>query len=450
MSEQAANPVRSTKASERAKRRQVATLDLPAIVSSPSPTPEAGASDEYGAPVTSAATPAAETRLDHGRIAVLGLVTIACYGAWFYAFGVLIDPIVDDTGWSYTEVSASFSLGQVLIGAASIVGGVMLDRYGSRAMFATAAGIAAVAFAVVSVAGHPIVFIAAAAIGMGALGALAFYHVTMAVTVRVNPASPARAIAVLTLWGAASSAIYLPLTAWLEDELGWRATVRILAASAVVTLLVAVAMVNSGGSRGSAVPAISLRDTVAGVTRNSDGRRFVIVVGLTGLSISVLLVYQVPIMRSAGLGTATAASIAGLRGIAQLGGRIPIGRLLRRHHTNTLLATALVFLAIAALVINGSQWVPVALVFAVLAGLGIGAFIPLQGIRSEELFDRTSLGTTMGLLASISMTAGAIGPVAAGAITDTTGTPRPASWIAAAAAGAAAVLVSRPARRQCA
>ena len=384
-----------------------------------------------------------ERRLDHGRIAVLGLVTIACYGAWYYAFGVLIDSIVDDTGWSYTQVSASFSLGQVLIGGASILGGVALDRGGSRAVFIAAAGIGAVSFLVASVADHPLVFVGAAAVGMGAFGALGFYHVTMAVAVRVNPGHPARAIAVLTLWGAVSSAIYLPLTAWLEDRLGWRATIRILAGSAVAALLIGALTVRTGGFRSSDSARRSMSIAFADVTRTRAGRRFAVVVALTGLSISLLLVYQVPIMRSAGLGTGTAASIAGLRGFAQLGGRIPIGRLLRRHHTDRLLAAALVLLAFAALVINGARWVPVALVFAVAAGLGIGAFSPLQGIRSEELFDRASLGTTMGLLASISMTAGAIGPVAAGAITDATGTPRPASWAAAAAAIAGAGLVSR-------
>jgi predicted MFS family arabinose efflux permease len=377
---------------------------------------------------------------------VLGLVTIACYGAWYYAFGVLIDPIVEDTGWSYTEVSASFSLGQIVIGGASIVGGVVLDRYGSRTVFVVAAAIGAAAFGVASVAGSPLVFIIAAAVGMGAFGALAFYHVTMAVAVRVNPGSPARAIAVLTLWGAVSSAIYLPLTAWLEDRLGWRSTVRILAASAVVVLLIGALTVPTSGARPTGSTRQSMRVAIEAVTHTAAGRRLAVVVALTGVSISLLLVYQVPIMRRAGLATGTAASIAGLRGLAQLAGRIPLGRLLRHHRTDTLLTAALALLALAALVINAASWVPAALVFAVAAGLGIGAFSPLQGIRSEELFDRATLGATMGLLASISMMAGAAGPVAAGAITDATGTPRPASWVAAAAALGAAGLSSRTSR----
>jgi hypothetical protein len=49
----------------------------------------------------------------------------------------------------------------------------------------------------------------------------------------------------------------------------------------------------------------------------------------------------------------------------------------------------------------------------------------------------------MGLLASISMTAGAVGPVAAGVVIDVSGTPRPASWARPAAAFAAAWLAGR-------
>jgi len=33
-------------------------------------------------------------------ISALGIATIAAYGTWFYAFGVLLDPIILDTGWT--------------------------------------------------------------------------------------------------------------------------------------------------------------------------------------------------------------------------------------------------------------------------------------------------------------------------------------------------------------
>lgn len=53
------------------------------------------------------------------------------------------------------------------------------------------------------------------AAGCGLVGALGFYHITQAVAARAAPAAPARAIIWLTLFGAFSSPVYLPLTAWL-------------------------------------------------------------------------------------------------------------------------------------------------------------------------------------------------------------------------------------------
>jgi predicted MFS family arabinose efflux permease len=379
--------------------------------------------------------------LDHGRLAVLGLVTICAYGAWYYAFGVLLDPSVEDTGWSYTTLSASFSAGQVVIGIGAIGGGALLDRRSGRTVFATAAVVGGGALGVVSVAGDPVVFAVAAAVGMGAFGALGFYHVTMAVAVRTNPASPGRAIAVLTLWGALSSAIYLPLTAWLVESLGWRSTVRILALSAVVALAVAAVLVPCPGERSTDRP--SWRARAASLLDETGPRSLTIAVGLAGVAVSVLLVYQVPVMVAAGLSATVAATVAGIRGIAQLGGRLPLGRLLARTAARRLLVVALAAIAAGAAVLGVAGSVPVALLFALLAGFGIGAWSPLQGVYAEELFERPSLGTTMGLYSAIHMSFGAVGPVVAGVVTDATGDPRPAVLLAVGAALLAAVVMAR-------
>ena len=65
--------------------------------------------------------------------------------------------------------------------------------------------------------------------GCGLVGALGFYHITQAVAARTAPAAPSRAIIWLTLFGAFSSPIYLPLTAWLVQSAGWRDAIRIQA-----------------------------------------------------------------------------------------------------------------------------------------------------------------------------------------------------------------------------
>ena len=49
---------------------------------------------------------------------------------------------------------------------------------------------------------------------------------------------------------------------------------------------------------------------------------------ISGAAVDIILVYQVPVMIAAGLPTGAAATIGGLRGFAQLGGRLPLSPLL--------------------------------------------------------------------------------------------------------------------------
>jgi CP family cyanate transporter-like MFS transporter len=186
---------------------------------------------------------------------------------------------------------------------------------------------------------------------------------------------------------------------------------------------------------------------VGAVVRSPERRALTVAAALTGVAVSIMLVYQVPVMAAAGLPLTTAATIAGLRGIAQLGGRIPLGYLLARIPTRRLLAVAMGAIAAGALLLAVASTIAVAVAFAVVAGFGIGAWSPLQGVYAESLFERRTLGTTLGLYAAIGMTFGAIGPLIAGPLTDATADPRLAAVIAAATAALGALLLAHPGRR---
>ncbi len=102
------------------------------------------------------------------------------------------------------------------------------------------------------------------------------------------------------------------------------------------------------------------------------------------------------------------------------------------------------FLAIAAggALLSVANDRPTALAFAVVAGFGIGAFSPLQGIKSQELFDGATLGATMGFYGSLMMLAGALGPGFTGVVAEATGERRWASVVVVLSAlGASAAVV---------
>ena len=119
----------------------------------------------------------------------------------------------------------------------------MIDRLGSRPAFATAAVVSTAGLGLASATDVLALFVIGAVIGAASLQALAFYHVTQTTAVRVAPDQPARAIAHLTVYGAFSSAIYLPLATFLVAELGWRPTLRILALATSSVLAVAAVVI---------------------------------------------------------------------------------------------------------------------------------------------------------------------------------------------------------------
>ena len=71
----------------------------------------------------------------HRTVGGLGLATIVAYGGWFYGFGVLVQPIADDTGWTVGMLGAAYAAAQLLAGLGATLGGRLLDRRGGRITF---------------------------------------------------------------------------------------------------------------------------------------------------------------------------------------------------------------------------------------------------------------------------------------------------------------------------
>jgi len=353
------------------------------------------------------------------RIGLLGLITIAVYGSWYYSFGVLLDPIIADTGWGEAALAGAFGASMLLGGLASVLGGFLLDRRGSRLVFAIAAVIGLGAFHFAASASSPGAFALAAAIGGGAFSALGFYHVPLTTAVRITPRSTSKAIAVLTIWGAFASAVYLPLAAWLVEMWGWRTTLRVLTLSAVATLFLGSLFIDT---RTTEMPGgRSLLAELREAMRAKPTRQFVLATGLLGIGIGTILVYQVPAMTAAGLSLTAASFWAGFRGFSQLGGRLPLMPIVDRLGVVNAYRLAVVAMAVGGVVLAFAGTPALALVFALLVGFGVGASSPLQGMHSRDLFGVAGLGTAMGALAMVFMVVGSVGPTAAGWLAETTG-----------------------------
>lgn len=377
--------------------------------------------------------------LPKGRIAVLGLITIAIYGSWFYSFGVLLDPIIADTGWSEPAVAAVFSFSSVIAAVGALVGGWILDRWGSRLVFGMAAVVGAGALVAAASATTPVLFALGGAIGGGVLGALGFYHVTQTAAVRISPGSEDRAIAVLTIWGAFASVLYIPFTAWLVTFSDWRVTLRVLGVSTALALIAGVLTIDTRSSRDRDPPPVF--QNLSRAVRSGPVIRLMVSQALAGVGVGTILVYQVPAMTAAGLALGLASFWAGFRGFAQLGGRLPLMLLVRRFGVSNSLRISYAAIAIGsvALAFSGNQMLAAS--YAVFAGFGIGAVSPLIGMHSKNVFGQSSMGTAMGLVSLVFLGANAVGPVGAAWMSASTGSRALPVLISAAIMVAAALVI---------
>lgn len=369
-------------------------------------------------------------------VSLLGWVTIVAYGTWSYSFGVLLEPIKDDTGWPEGWLVAAFSASSLAGALLAPQAGRLIDRHLMRMVLGVTGIVSCGLLMLASGADHVLTFAITGATGGALLSAFAYYHVTQTLSVRLAaPADGPRAVGLLTLIGAFSSTIYLPLTAWLVDDHGWRVTMRFHAAVAAVFLVFTALVLPRPASTGP-VP----RRGTSGLMESARGRRYAVASAGVGIAVGAVLVYQVPIMVTAGLSLSTAAWLAGARGVMQFVGRLPVVWVVGRLGSTRSLQLAFGFLSVGIAVLAFSSNPVIGFGYVLIGGIGIGATSPLQGIHSTTVFAPERLGQGMGTISMIFGVSMALGPL----LVSMLNTVASVRWTApgvGAAAGAVAVAV---------
>ncbi len=353
----------------------------------------------------------------------LGVLSIVAFGAWFYGYGVLVEPIAEETGWSDGMLGATYGASLLVAGVAGTAVGHLLDARGSRMTFVVLAVTSTAALLGASVAVHQWVFAALGAVGGGLVGAGGYYNATSAVMARLVPSERAHGITVLTLFGAFASPIFLPLIGWTVTEVGWRPTLRGLAVSVGLAYLAAAFAVPD--VRPEEVDRPPFLTALAEVRTGRPRRAIVVAVMVAGATSSLIIVQQVPAMTDAGMGLATASAFAGARGLLQLAGRLPLAPVVVRFGARTTLRGSYALMAAGALLLIGAGDVVQASLYAVVAGVGIGAMSAAESIHAADVYEGPTMGTHLGVLGLLRGVGGAIGPTVGGLAVDATGSRRP-------------------------
>jgi predicted MFS family arabinose efflux permease len=374
-------------------------------------------------------------------VGVLAVTETVSWGILYYAFSVFLEPMRRDLGMSTAAVSGAFSLALVVMGLTALPVGRWLDRHGARTLMAGGSVLASVVVAAWSQVQEAWQLYAVFAL-LGAAGAMVLYEPAFAVVVRWFDRRRARALLVVTVVAGFASTIFVPTAAALENSLGWRDALLVLAGLLAVTTVLPHALVlrrdpadlgvgpdGDGPPRPRSSPSVrtSLRRTGREVWGEPRFRWLTVAFALHTLAVIGVSVHLFPFLREQGHGLGLAAGVTGALGALSVTGRLVVTGLFSRMATLQVTAGVFALQAAAAVVLLAAPAsTAAAVVFVLLFGLGFGVGTIARPALVVETYGVARYATVSALMGLALTAAKVTGPVAVGVSRTAAGSYDPA------------------------
>jgi MFS transporter, OFA family, oxalate/formate antiporter len=249
---------------------------------------------------------------------------------------------------------------------------------------------------------------------------------------------------VLTVVAGFSATIFILLTQWLVEGVGWRdATLTLGAVMLAVIGSLALLVVRDRPRDEARMERVDPKSMYAAMTAGlrHTNRAFWLISAAYFLGLAatfLMLFHQVAYLQDLGFPAGRVAAVVGVIGIISLPGRFLFPVLGDYVRPPLLIAAIFGLLAISALLLVETQvWWRLYLYIA-LFGLVFGAVLPMRAAVMSQHFSGALYGRLMGLQATMLALATAGGPLLAGLLRDMTGSYA-VPWLAAAAMFSAAI-----------
>lgn len=363
-------------------------------------------------------------------VGTIGALQIPAWGSSFFLLTVLATPIVSDTGWSLTWTVGALSLGLLVSGLASPQVGRLIEQHGGRPVLSASAVLFGAGLLLLAVAPHIAVFYAGWIV-IGLAMAAGLYDAAFSTLGRLYGESARQPIAAVTLFGGLASSLSWPLTAYLNEAVGWRGTCLIYAA---VHLAIALPLYRF------VLPREAAREAVAHATNGAQatkGETLIFAALAATFSSTVLIastnaIHLLTFLKHHGVSAAAAVALAALVGPAQVAARALEMAIGRYHHAIwTLAASAVLVAAGIVLLWRGQEPLIAALV---LYGAGIGITSIARGTVPLALFGPSGYAARIGRIAQPVFIASAAAPTLGALALDAWGTPATLAILTAIAA----------------
>ena len=365
---------------------------------------------------------------------ILGTVT--------FGFGVFIQPMREEMGWSLAAISLGFSLRSFEQGLLAPVGGFLVDWLGPRRMALIALVVTVSGLLMFSQAHDIRVYYLASltiALGQSVGGHTSFSAALM------NWFNQKRGRA-MGLLNAGNGGGYLmaPVLAVLIGAFGWRETV-VIAAVTILYLGIPLALLlhdrpepygylPDGERRGGAgtvaapaapqvAPASMNGMSVADALRTPAFYLLAISTAAFGATLSGWIVHQIPHLQNVGFSLQAAALIGGIYGLVQIALRVVVGWVgdivgRRRMYVAAFLVHGVGMLIFANLTASRVWLLPF---YYLTFALGHATWVVFQQTMVADYFGTMRFATLRGLSSTLQMPFGVVSPFLAGWMFDQTG-----------------------------
>jgi MFS family permease len=369
-------------------------------------------------------------------VAALGVTQILGYGALFYAFPVAVPAIAADLGVSREWLFAAFSLGLLGGGLVAPHTGRLMDRIGAARLMTWGSVAAATVLAALALAPANPWAVGALIVGLELVAVCVTYDAAFATLATLRGAAARRSITHLTLIAGLASTLFWPLTGFLVEWVGWRATYGVYAGLHLLLALplhaaLARSLPEAVAPPRPGAPAVPSFPPVSAARRKAAFALLATSFTLTGMLIAAVSVHMVPILQAMALGTA-AYAVSMVMGPMQVAVRLVDALFWKGVHpvSVALVSGGLVMLAVPVLLAVPGSLVG-AVAFAALFGAGQGLSSIVRGSVPLVLFGPAGYGALLGRLTSIRQIAAAMSPLGF-ALMIAWLSPAAALWIAAA------------------
>lgn len=342
-----------------------------------------------------------------------------------YTFGVFVRPLTAEFNWGRAELFGALAVSQYALALSGPVWGMLMDRFGSRAIMLPSTVVLSLSFASLAFLTASLwqLYLGFALIPLLAGGASPLGY--SAIIIRKFERKLGQALGLALMGVGLGAAMLPPLAQALTGALGWRGA---FASLGLITFLVTcpAAMV---ATRGVARPVPSSAGTelsaVLAIVRTRTFLLLCLLFILIGTISVGALAHLVPLMTDRGLTPDAAARVAALTGLAAIAGRGGLGFILDRVHASYVLATVALMAVAAYLLLGFAEGALANTIAAAFVGMVVGAEVDFISFLVRRYFSETLYGRLYGTAFGLFVVGSGSGPLLLGACFDRFGSYRP-------------------------